>query len=91
MTQQDRDTAIWWLRKLIDKLGDAVREWFDGVVNADTDRDIRVYSQHIGRLPGGEEVANQAWRCGAYRSTPTDYSTAKEAAERLLQDLLLQE
>mgnify|MGYP007089878336 CR=1 FL=1 len=91
MTQQDRDTAVWWLRKLIDKLKDAEWEWFDGGANADTDQDIRVFSQHIGRLPGGEEVANQAWSCGAYYSTLMDYCAARDAAERLLQDLLLQE
>lgn len=90
MTQQDRDTAVWWLRKLISRLSDAEMEWSDGAANADTDRDIRQYSQHIGRLPGGEEVANQAWNCGAYHSTLMDYSTAKAAAQRLLHDTLLQ-
>lgn len=87
MTKQDLDTAIWWLRKLIRALADACSEWQDGGAAYDTDKNIRRYSQHIAQLPGGEELANQAWSCGAYSSTLLEYYTARDAAQQLLDDL----
>ena len=69
------DTTRWWLRKLRHAAEDAVLSWDEQrqCVPWDIDRDIRFYAGMLGVCPGMEELANEAYRIGAYSSRPADY------------------
>ena len=71
------DDTRWWLRKLRHAVEDGVIRWDDAKqrVPWEIDRDIRYYARELGKLPGMEELANEAYRVGAYDTCQADYVT----------------
>lgn len=69
------DVTRWWLRKLRHAVEDAIMCYNAEVqrVPWNIDRDIRYYAKELGGRPGMEELANEAYRIGAYSAQPADY------------------